>query len=70
MENNGGQGPRSFWDRIRGQQQAFGVQLALGIAIGVAIGVAMGNIAVGIAIGVGIGVALGAAARGRRQDRP
>lgn len=70
MDNTGGQGPRSFWDRMRGQQNTFGVQLALGIAIGVAIGVAMGNIAVGIAIGVGIGAALEVAARGRRQDRP
>lgn len=70
MDNNGGQGPRSFWDRMRGQQITVGVQLALGIAIGVAIGMAMGNIGVGIAIGVGVGVALEAAARGRRQDRP
>ncbi|HEX2350521.1 MAG TPA: hypothetical protein VHI51_18950 [Ktedonobacterales bacterium] len=70
MENTGGQEPRGFWDRMRGQQSAFGVQLALGIAIGIAIGVAMGNIAVGIAIGVSIGVALGVAARGRRQSRP
>lgn len=70
MENNGGQEPRGFWDRLRGQQNTSGVQLALGIAIGVAIGMAMDNIAVGVAIGVSIGVALGVAARGRRQDRP
>ncbi len=71
MENNtGGQEPRSFWDRLRGQQNTSGVQLALGIAIGVAIGIALGNIAVGVAIGVGIGAALEVAARGRRQDRP